>query len=79
MEEVSYESVANDLAQGYKFETKKYLSEGWDLGLKSIGWILLYGLIVYLMNFVSGLIPIAGGLIYSVFLAPVMAAGLILF
>ena len=75
---------ANEIAKelvvsGYEFNGSQYLSEGWKLGLSIAGWTLLYGLMYYIIQFISNFIPVIGPLGFSFVVGPGFSAGLILF
>lgn len=78
--ENNYQEVAQRLSnEGYNFDMGKYLKEGWKLGLSSIGPIILYMILVVIISFILGLIPIVGQIADSFFISPVLSAGGIYF
>lgn len=75
-----YKEIANKLGvEGYQFELSNYISQGWKLGLKSIGWLILFGIIYFAIWFVAQLIPFIGSIAHSIILAPALSAGVTYF
>ena len=75
-----YKEVANKLGiEGYKFELSNYISQGWKLGLQSLGWLILFAIIYLSISIVTQLIPIIGRFAQTFILAPVLSAGVTYF
>ena len=75
-----YKQLSNELgANGYEFETSKYISKGWGLGTSIIGYFILFILVNIAINIAAGLIPLIGAFINSLVVAPAISAGFIVF
>ncbi len=63
----------------FSFPINKFISKGWELGLKILGWYVLYMTLAMTASSLLKSLPYVGSLINTLVIAPVLASGTIFF
>jgi len=65
--------------KNFSFRISEFISKGWDLGLKILGWYILYMTLTMTASSLLKSLPYIGSLINTLVISPVLASGTIFF
>ncbi len=75
MNQLKSEQLQQLIDNGYDFRFGEYISRGFDLFKKNIGGFAGFTAVFLLIAFVSNIIPLIGGLAFSLVLSPALVVG----